>query len=286
MHTVVADPRGLTGVVQDIMTTEVHTTPAGTPIRVVAETMSEYNLRRIVVVDGDNHVVGVISQRDVLRHFLLGKDGKATEGSQASDALDAAPIDSLITRQEPVTVLPNSPLLKTAFVLATNKIGCLPVVGERHELQGMLSTTDLLRHVTGHAQQGVETGFQFYSPNGTSKTKAPAFFRRANGNLVIPLACVEDKSVLTDFVLLGFDPSSGRILAKFISEAEHAQIDGAIKGKRDNENIVLRASGFVNQFNLANKAKVFDVTAQDGGRYLVLTPRRVAPVVLEPATQS
>ena len=66
----------------------------------------------------------------------------------------------------PVTVLPNSPLLKTAFVLATNKIGCLPVVCVGHELQGMLTTTDLLRHVTGHARQSLETGFQFYSPNG------------------------------------------------------------------------------------------------------------------------
>ncbi len=149
----------------------------------------------------------------------------------------------------------------------------------------MLTTTDLLRHVTGHVPQSVETGFQFYSPNGTSKAKAPAFFRRANGDLVIPLACVEDKSVLTDFALLGFDQSTGRILVKFISEIEHDQTDGAIKAKHDNENVVLRASGFVNQFNLANKAKVFDVSAQDGGHYLVLTPRRVAQTVLEPVSQ-
>ncbi|MCH8922137.1 MAG: CBS domain-containing protein [Planctomycetes bacterium] len=286
MHTLVADPRGLTGVVQDIMTTEVHTTPVGTPIRVVADTMAEYNLPRIIIVDEHRHVVGVISQRDILRHFLLGQDDAVADQEAAADVLDAAPIETLITKHEPITVLPNSPLLKTAFVLATNKIGCLPVVGVEHELQGMLSTTDLLQHVTGHMRQGVETGFQFYSPNGASKAKAPAFFRRANGDLVIPLACVEDKSVLTDFVLLGFDPSRGRILVKFISEDEHAETDGAIKGKRDDENVVVRASGFVSQFNLANKAKVFDVAAQEGGRYLVLTPRRVAQTVLEPVAQS
>ena len=171
--------------------------------------------------------------------------------------------------------------MKTAFVLATNKIGCLPVVDGGRELQGMLSTTDLLQHVTGHVGRGVETGFQFYSPNGASKAKAPAFFRRANGNLVIPLACVEDKSVLTDFVLLGFDQSRRRILVKFISEDEHAQTDGAIKGRRDKDSIVIQASGFVSQFNLANKANVFDVAAQEGGRYLVLTPRRVAEPVAQ-----
>ena len=285
MHTLVADPHGLTGVVQDIMTTEVRTTLVGTPIGVVADTMAEFNLRRIVIVDEHNHVVGVISQRDVLRHFLLGQDGVESEDTQATDSLDTTPVESLITRHEAVTVLPNSPLLKTAFVLATNKIGCLPVVSVGHELQGLLTTTDVLRHVTGHARQGVETGFQFYSPSGVSKAKAPAFFRRANGDLVIPLPCVEDKSVLTNFALLGYDQSSGRILVKFISEEEHDQTDGAIKVKHDNENAVIRARGFVSQFNLANKAKVFDVSAQEKGRYLVLTPRRVVQPALEPVSQ-
>ena len=285
MHTLVADPRGLTGVVQDIMTTEVRTTIAGTPIGVVADMMAECNLRRIVVVDEQNQVVGVVSQRDILRHFLLGQDGTSPDNEQATDVLDSVPIESLITKHEPVTVLPNSPLLKTAFVLATNKIGCLPVVGVEHELQGMLTTTDLLRHITGHARQGVETGFQFYSPSGASKAKAPAFFRRANGDLVIPLACVEDKSQLTNFALLGYDQSSGRILVKFISETEHNQSDGAIKAKHDNENVVIRARGFVSQFNLANKAKVFDVAAQENGRYLVLSPRRVVQPALEPVAQ-
>ena len=125
MHTLVADPRGLTGVVQDIMTTEVHTALCGTSIRDVADKMVEFNLRRIVVVNEHNHVVGVISQRDIPRHFLLGQGNTSTEGDQASDVLDAAPIETLITKHEPVAVLPNSPLLKTAFVLATNKIGCI-----------------------------------------------------------------------------------------------------------------------------------------------------------------
>ncbi len=133
MHTLVADPRGLTGVVQDIMTTEVHTATTGTSIRDVADTMAEFNLRRIAIVDERKYVVGVISQRDVLRHFLLGQNSAASEDGQAADALDGAPIESLITKHEPVTVLPNSPLLKTAFVLATNKIGCLPVVDVAHE---------------------------------------------------------------------------------------------------------------------------------------------------------
>ena len=68
---------------------------------------------------------------------------------------------------------------------------------------------------------------------------------------------------------------------QFISEDEHAQTDGAIKGRRDKDSIVIQASGFVSQFNLANKANVFDVAAQEGGRYLVLTPRRVAEPVAQ-----
>ena len=72
---------------------------------------------------------------------------------------------------------------------------------------------------------------------------------------------------------------------KFISEEEHDQTDGAIKVKHDNDNAVIRARGFVSQFNLANKAKVFDVSAQEKGRYLVLTPRRVVQPALEPVSQ-
>lgn len=136
----------------------------------VAEQMTDQNIRRVVVVDAQQRVLGVVSQRDVLRHYLASEQGE----TPAAEPLNAE-IQTLISRDKPVTVLPDLPLNKAAAVLAANKIGCLPVVGLKRELVGILTTTDLLRRITGRGES-LKALVSLYAGEHPGKVKFPPTF--------------------------------------------------------------------------------------------------------------
>ena len=256
----------LQGSVRDIMITEVRTANVDTSIADVATLITRYNLRRIIVVDQQKKVMGVVSQRDTLRSFLAA--------DHESGSVTTTKISALLKKDPPITVTPDVPLVKAAVVLATNKIGCLPVVNRRGKLMGILSVSDLLRHLTGGgsgADSEAESGFKFYTPVAQARENVPAFIRRVNGDLVVPLKGFDKQISITDFALLGYDEASGNIMIKFVDDQE--KIDDAIKVKRTKDQAVIPASGFVVHFKLNEKTGVFDVSPHENGTSLLLTPK-------------
>ena len=247
------------------MITEVRTAQVDTSIADVATLITRHNLRRIVVIDQQKKVIGVVSQRDILRSFLVG--------DQESGSVTTAKIISMVKKDKLITVTPDVPLVKAAVVLATNKIGCLPVVNRRGKLMGILSVSDLLKLMTGGgaARSNDDSGFKFYTPVTQARENLPAFIRRVNGDLVVPLKGLDEDVAITDNALLGYDEAKGQILIKFVDDQE--KIDDAIKIKRTNDQAVIPASGFVVHFNLNEKTSVFDVAPHENGTSLLLTPR-------------
>jgi CBS domain-containing protein len=256
----------LPGTVRDVMTKEVQTALPTTPIVEVAQRMSETDTHRTVIVDSLQRVVGVVSQRDVLRHYL-----SAAETGEL-DALMNAEIQTLVTRDKPVTVLPDLPLIKAAAVLAANKVGCLPVVGVKRELVGILSATDLLRRVTGRGGETLEKSFQFYTAASVARVKLPAYIRKLTGELVIPLKCMDNREAVTPQAVLGYDSRSGRILVKFVTDA--TEQDGAMRTRIEEDCAVISASSFVTHFDLIGKTSAFDVSVHKDNKYVVLSPRQ------------
>jgi CBS domain-containing protein len=55
--------------VETIMTRNVVTCKAEDDLQTVVDAMSKHQLRRILVVDDDNKVLGIIAQADVAMHF-------------------------------------------------------------------------------------------------------------------------------------------------------------------------------------------------------------------------
>ena len=184
----------------------------------------------------------------------------------------SAEIQGLVSRDKPVTVLPDLPLVKAAAVLAANKIGCLPVVGLKRELVGILTTTDLLRRVTGHGGDGLEKSFQFYTPASVARVKLPAYIRKLTGELVIPLKCMDNRDAVTPLVVLGYDAKSGRILLKFVTEGTEGE--GAMRTRVEDDCVIISASGFVTHFDLIGKTSAFDVSVHKDNKYVVLSPRQ------------
>ena len=257
------------GLVRDAMCDQVVAILPKTSAAEAAELLTENNMRHAIMVDEERHVLGVISQRDILKHFIqsMGDQAKAGDGDEENAPWE---VGSLIKR-EPVTVLPDVSLANAGLVLTSAKIGCLPVVDDRKRLLGCLSIVDLLRHI-GSRNAKLEEEFRLFMPAVETRPQIPAFFRRSNGALVLPLACVDDPANVPDFAVLGYDAPTGRILVKLTSEKE----DGCRKISRDADLLVVPASDFVAHFDIKFHGSAFEVTKHKRHGCFILIPKQAA----------
>lgn len=90
--------------------------------------------RHLLVADGDSKLVGVISDRDVLRCF--GLDG--APGRERLEAITAADLMST----DVITIQPETTLAEAVNILLTHGINCLPVVSAG-KLCGIVTSTDI-----------------------------------------------------------------------------------------------------------------------------------------------
>ena len=253
----------LQGTVRDLMSVKVHTATVGTHVNIIADLMARFSLRRVVVVDAEKKVVGVVSQRDIVRALMNSMQAEA--GSESPYKR----VEELITVEKPITVSQDIPLARAAYVLATNKNGCLPVVDSDQILVGVLSISDIIGYLVEDNVEGMETAFKMYSPKNDAKTRSPAYVRKLNGDLVIPLKNIENRRARLDYAVLGYDPPTGRILIKFV----RSTADEAIATKVQDDNLIIPAQGFVRHFSLIGKVAAFDVTDHNQSKFLVLSPK-------------
>lgn len=127
--------------VAEIMTREPYTlTPAHT-VRDAAEMMREHHIRHIPLLGDDNHIVGIVSQRDVLAasHSRLN-----LEQESPADQDPEAHITLADVMTSPVqTVSEQTDLAAVASRLRRQRIGCMPVTAAG-KLIGVISDSDFL----------------------------------------------------------------------------------------------------------------------------------------------
>ena len=120
--------------VRDLMTTSVISVRPGTTVHEAQEEMHVADIRHLPVVDERQRLVGILSDRDLLRAA-----GRRT-------------VAEIMTR-DVVSVTPDTPARTAAAEMLGNKIGALPVLGEDFELVGLVTETDFLR-IALHALGG------------------------------------------------------------------------------------------------------------------------------------
>jgi CBS domain-containing protein len=114
--------------VEELMTTAVISVKAADPLEIARQQMELAGIRHLPVVDESQQVIGILSNRDLLR---------ASRGKHSSRVGDHMTIDV-------VTVSPSSSAAEAATRMQELKIGSLPVVGEDQRLIGMITETDFL----------------------------------------------------------------------------------------------------------------------------------------------
>ena len=91
-------------------------------------------------------LVGVVSERDLLRVSLSNLNQNGSDERRAF--LHAVEIERVMTGPA-IVIRESAPVGEAAQVMAERKIGCLPVVGQRDQLVGLVTETDLLRYFAG-----------------------------------------------------------------------------------------------------------------------------------------
>lgn len=130
--------------VEEMMTPGVIALHEDDTVAIADEQMRLADIRHIPVVDGQNHVVGIVSNRDIYK--VLGTPDAAKKR-----------IAEIMSR-DVLTVAPEAPAFRAAEIMLDNKIGALPVVSEDEVLIGIVTETDFLS-VAHNALQG-RTGAQ------------------------------------------------------------------------------------------------------------------------------
>ena len=111
----------------DMMTTNVKTLREDDSLTSADWEMVVGEIRHLPVVDGDGRVVGMVSDRDVLR----------------SAGLHRVSIGRIMSR-DLRTGTPTTPALDAAVQLLASKRGALPVVDATGRLLGIVTTTDFV----------------------------------------------------------------------------------------------------------------------------------------------
>ena len=127
--------------VDDLMTRDVVTVRPDDSLAQLRDLMVEHDIRHMPVIEGDAELVGLVSQRDLLRHQLI-------EQANVPDFIEDALLERLRVREVMttgvITVDPEGDIREAAQTMFENKYGCLPVV-EGPRLAGILTESDFVR---------------------------------------------------------------------------------------------------------------------------------------------
>ena len=103
--------------------------------------LREKGIRHLPVVDDQNRLVGVITDRDIKR--VSASEATSLDIHELLYLLDKLDVTKVMTKN-PVTVTSSTTVRDAASLMVERKIGCLPVV-DGGKLNGIVTYIDMLR---------------------------------------------------------------------------------------------------------------------------------------------
>ncbi len=139
--------------VRDIMTTDVICLGPEDSLAKAMEVFQENSFRHAMVIDVDETVVGIVSDRDILRNLPFAGRRPPGPSKRSRDYLfkilpgtkvpDLTIADIMTTRLK--HLLPGSSTRDAANKMREMKIECLPIIDEQKKLCGIVTITDVMR---------------------------------------------------------------------------------------------------------------------------------------------
>jgi len=139
--------------VRDVMTIRPHTTRPEAVLRDAARDMVRAGVGGLPVVDADGMLVGMLSERELMRHMLnsaaflgVSRGGRAEPSRHGADHTRRT-VRDVMTRQV-LCVSPDQPLAEVASVMSNKDVERVPVVRDGR-LVGFLTRGDIVRKLIG-----------------------------------------------------------------------------------------------------------------------------------------
>lgn len=146
--------------VENWMATNVIAVKPDTSLLKCRNLLKEHQIRRLPVVDDQNRVVGIISDRDV--KGASPSKATALEVHEMQYLLAELKAKDIMTAK-PVTIKPWDSVEQAAIIMMDKKFGGLPVVSEDNKLVGIITDQDifkLLINITGARVEGMQFAFE------------------------------------------------------------------------------------------------------------------------------
>jgi CBS domain-containing protein len=142
--------------VRQLMTKNLKTIAANTAVGELRQWMHDIRIRHLLVVRGEDQLVGIVSDRDVTQR----------EGRTAAD----------IMTRNPVTVGPDTPAIQAISAMLSGRFSCLPVA-EEGKLVGLMTTSDLMMALQCTLQLMTQSAGAGYG-DAPSEVKGARYFAR------------------------------------------------------------------------------------------------------------
>jgi CBS domain-containing protein len=128
--------------VKDLMRTKVVTLQTADVLGVADDIMNMGRIRHLPVVDPDNRVIGIVTQRDLYKASVSSVLG--FDRAKEHEWLGQVRVRDIMTTNV-ITIDSEAGVVEAVDKMMTGKIGSLPVVDENGKLVGLLTETDCLR---------------------------------------------------------------------------------------------------------------------------------------------
>jgi len=129
--------------VNQIMTRNVQTVFDDDSLGLLTKILNEVSFHHLPVVDSNNILLGIISDRDVMKNLspFLGTDFERDCDSELMKQSAAE-----IMSSNPITIGETTRIETASILLLENNFSCLPVVDEDGKLDGLLTWKDILNY--------------------------------------------------------------------------------------------------------------------------------------------
>ena len=124
--------------VNQIMSQNLHTAKAGDTVNLISKTFNDVSYHHLPVVDEDNLLLGIISDRDVTKNLspFIG-----TEHERDCDRELLMKTAADIMSIDPITITQTTRIQTASILLLENNFSCLPVVDDDGKIDLSLSKT-------------------------------------------------------------------------------------------------------------------------------------------------
>ncbi|MFJ3224730.1 CBS domain-containing protein [Streptomyces sp. NPDC086783] len=139
---------GTPHIVSDVMTRTVAAVGRGAEFKEIVRMMRDWQVSALPVLEGENRVVGVVSEADLLpkEEFRDSDPDRHTQLHRLSDLAKAGSLTAGELMTSPaLTIRADATLAQAARTMARARVKRLPVVDGLGTLEGVVSRSDLLK---------------------------------------------------------------------------------------------------------------------------------------------